>query len=156
MVVIQTDLTVLQTHTEFAELDGWLNRKLNKMEKFVIDKKRGEMNRVHIDYENNNVYTRKKKPLASRQSRKNSGKHVSFSDQESDLANYTIATTASESSPDRPSTSLSRVDGGCTSGNPCGSNIKAKKKSATRRHGEEERETKTQRNTPYTLRGKKQ
>lgn len=57
MTLIQKDLTVLQTHAGFTKLDGHLNKKLDKMEKFGIDNKRGKMTRDRIDYENNKVYT---------------------------------------------------------------------------------------------------
>lgn len=59
MSSIQKDLIALQTHTGFTNLDGRLN--LDKMERSVIDSKKGKMARDKNDYESNKVYTLKKK-----------------------------------------------------------------------------------------------
>lgn len=57
MSSIQKDLTALQTHTGFTDLDGRLNKKLDKMERSVTDSKKGKMARDKDEYESNKVYT---------------------------------------------------------------------------------------------------
>lgn len=89
---IQKDLTALQTHAGFINLDGRLNKKLDKMEKSVIDNKIGRMtwDRIDCDYD----YVWRKPQSFSGRSRRNRGKQVSFSDQESEQADDTFANTA--------------------------------------------------------------
>lgn len=96
----QKDLTILQTHPEFVELDGRLSKKLDKTEKAVISNKKGKMTRDQTDYENDKVYTSKKSSFLPGRSRKNHGKLVSFSDPENDLIDDTLAITGSDSSPE--------------------------------------------------------
>lgn len=56
MSIIQKDLSTLQNHNGFSELDGRLNIKLDKMEKNVIENKKCKMTRDRIDYESYNIY----------------------------------------------------------------------------------------------------
>lgn len=155
MSELQKDLSTLQNHIGFSELDGRLNKKLDKVEKSVINNKKGKMTRDRIDYENNNVYRCKEPQFFSGRSCKHQRKRVSFSDQETELANDTLATTASDSSPERPSTSAGsdRPNNGRNSGHPHGFNKKAKKKPTKGRGGEEE-DTNTPKNNHYSLQGK--
>lgn len=56
MSIIQKDLSTLQNHNGFSELDGRLNIKLDKMEKNVIENKKCKMTRDRINYESYNIY----------------------------------------------------------------------------------------------------
>lgn len=113
------------------------------------------MTRDQIDYENNKVYTWKKPLFFPNCLRRNSGKQVSFFDQ-NEPADDTLAHTASDSSPEQPrtSTGIIRSGNGWSPGNPHGANKKAKKKLTIKKQGEEAGDTKVSKNTHYTLRGK--
>lgn len=155
MSTIQKDLTSLQTHPEFANLDGKLNKKLDKLEKYVIDTKKGKQTRDCIDYESNKVYVWKQLPYQSRRSHKNRTKKVSFSDFENETAYDTLATSGSESSPDRNMLSPTPMldEGTRSSGYPHGSNKETrKKKFNTTKQDVGVKDTKIK-NTPYVLRG---
>ena len=144
----------MQTHPDFADLDGKLNKRLDKLEKLVIETKKGKQLRDRADYENNKVYIRTQFPFQSRRPRKNRIKKVSFSDIENDVAYDTLATSGSESSPDRPNTTLnSQPDQEPQSdGHPHGNKDTKKRKSTIKRPEGEARGAKTT-HTPYALRG---
>lgn len=153
--IIQKELTSLQTHPDFMELDGKLNKKLDKLEKYVIDTKKGKKTRDCIDYESNSVYVWRQPQYQSKRPPKNRIKKVSFSDLENEVAYDTMATSGSESSPDRGTTpSGSSMNEGIQSiGHPHGSNKEAKRKiTITRKQVEGGKDTRTKR-TPYALRG---
>lgn len=156
MSLVQKDLTILQTHTGFSELDGRLNRRLDKMEKSVIDSKKGKMARDKNDYESNKVYTWKKPQFNLNRSWRNQGKQVRFSDQESIPANDTSAYTTSDSSFERSAEFMepTRAGGKSHAGNPHRSGHSKKKKTSTKKLGEAAGNTKTTNDTHYSLRGR--
>ena len=136
-------------------MDGKLNKKLDKLERHVIDTKKGKQTRDRIDYESHNVYVWKQLPYQHKRGRKNRAKKVSFSDFDSEAAYDTQATSGSESSPDRGNipTKPSNSEGTRSGGHPRVSNKEARKKNiATRKPDGEGRGTGT-RNTPYALYG---
>lgn len=106
MSFIQSELASSQNLAAFTDLDSRLSNKLDKMEKSVIASKRGKMARDKNDYENNKTYTWKRPVFSRNRSRRNRGKQVSFSDQESDLADNSLARTMSDSSLDRSTGSV--------------------------------------------------
>lgn len=127
------------------------------MEKLVIENKKGKMTHDRIDYENDKVYTWKRPMFSSNRSRKNRGKQVSFSDQESDAANDTLVNSASDSSLERSTTSmgLQLSNNSHNSGHPHDSSrTPKKKKSIIKKQEEEVGGIKTPKNTHYSLRGK--
>lgn len=155
---IQKDLTTSQTSKGFAELDEKLNRKLDRMEKAVIDTKKGKMARDKDDYQGNSVYTWNRSFHNSSKFRKNRGKRVSFSDHEGESADNTLARTASNSSLDRsltPSEPI-RSTKSQASGNPHRSRPTKKKKSSSRRQEEAVGNIGATSNSRYTLREKTQ
>lgn len=157
MVNTQKDLTALQTHPEFIELDGHLNKKLDKMETHVISIKKSKMTRDRVDYESENVYSWKMAQFPSGRSQRNHGKRVSFSDPENELINDTMAVSASDSSPECSIRSLvlNLSNDGNHPGNPQGHHKKVKQRNNIRKPGEEARDTRTPKKTSYTLRGRK-
>lgn len=110
------------------------------------------MTRDCIDYESNSVYIWKKTQYQSGRPRKNKGKRVSFSDQENDVASDTLATTGSESSPYRATTSpgLSTNEGTHINRHPHGPDMKAKKNNVTPK--ERGKKHKSKENTIYPVR----
>lgn len=85
----------------FQELDI----KLYHMEKRIIENKKEKVLRDRYDYESNIVYFWKKPQFQFRSRKASSpgslGKHVSFSDTEIAILDYTMAETASNTSPKR-------------------------------------------------------
>lgn len=109
------------------------------------------MARDKNDYENNKVYTWKKPPFSSTRPCRNRGKQVSFSDQEGEVADNTLARTMSDSSFDRSLTSPepARSNNNRTPGNPHRSGQTKKKKPFTKRQEEGAGDTNTTSNARY-------
>lgn len=156
MSFIQSELASSQNLAAFTDLDSRLSNKLDKMEKSVIASKRGKMARDKNDYENNKVYTWKRPVFSHNRSRRNRGKQVSFSDQESDLADNSLARTMSDSSLDRSigSVETNRSNNHTNAGNPCRSGYTKRKKSSIKKQEGAAGDTRTPNNSHYSLRGK--
>lgn len=60
MALIQKELKEQQTMPSYIELDGQLNKKLDKLERGVISTKKDKHTRDQLDYYKNNVYIWKK------------------------------------------------------------------------------------------------
>lgn len=103
MITIQKELADHQSKPGYAELDGQLNKKLDKLERSVISTKKDKRIRDQLDYDTH-VYTWKKPSLRSyRPRRASSKKRVSFSDAEGDQAQDTLAAMGTDSSLDNNS-----------------------------------------------------
>lgn len=156
MASLQKELTPLQSHTEFSTLDGNLNKRLDKLEKSVIDTKRGKMNRDNTDYESGRVYVWKKSSFQTNRPRRNRKKTVGFSDPESEFAYDTLGTTGSDSSPERttmPAIRPSQTDTRNYSHPHVSDKSAKKKKPPSRKHEGGASDTKALK-PHYTLRGR--
>lgn len=151
---IQKELADHQLKPFYAELDGQLNKKLDKLERSVISTKKDKRIRDQLDYDTNNVYTWKKPPFRStRPRRATSKKRVSFSDAEGVLTQDTLAAMGTDSSSDNNSA----TDHTQTKVVPLnqigrGRNKKIRKKKG--KHAEQENDTKEASDSRYQLRGR--
>lgn len=153
MALIQKDLIAQQQAPDYANLDGQLNKRLDKLERNVISTKNDKRTRDQLDYDTNKVYLWKKNPFQSHYPRRSTPKkRVSFSDTEGERTCDTLATTGSDSSSDgnRTTTKTNPI-----SLNPGGHGRNKKKGKKRGKHGGGEKGTEETGTNRYQLRGRK-